>query len=76
VQTLSERLEDVKKYRLIAYVRVDPEGQEPMTYEEAQTEKEQQEFLFPENVYRIEEVETPPTDRKEESCIPPESRKN
>jgi hypothetical protein len=48
-----------------------------MTFDEALTEKEQQEFLFPENVYRIEEVESiPPTDRKEDSCIPPASRKN
>jgi hypothetical protein len=62
-------LEDVKQYRLIAYVRVDPESQEPMTFDEALMEKAQQEFLFPENIYRIEEIEPP--QRKEATCIPP-----
>lgn len=67
-----------RRYRLIAYIRVDPEDEEPMTYEEALREKEQQEFLFPENLYRIEEIESPvPADRKEEDlCIPPASRKS
>ena len=46
----------MKKYRLVAYLRVDPEDQEPMTYEEALAEKEQQELMGPENLYRIEEV--------------------
>jgi len=45
-----------KQYRLIAYLRVDPEDPEPMTCEEALAEKEQQELMCPENVYRIEEV--------------------
>lgn len=67
----------MKQYRLVAYIRVDPEDGEPMTYEEAQAEKEQQQFLFPENIYRIEEIEpAASTDRKEGLCIPPESKKN
>jgi len=47
----------MKKYKLIAYIRVEPEDQELMTLEEAQAEKEQGEFLFPENRYDIEEIE-------------------
>ena len=46
-----------KRYRLIAYIRVDPEDAELMTYEEALAEKEQQELMSPENIYRIEEGE-------------------
>ena len=45
-----------KQYRLIAFIRVDPEDDEPMTYEQALAEKEQQELMSPENMYRIEEV--------------------
>jgi len=64
----------MKQYRLVAYIRVDPENQEPMSYEEVLSEKAQQEFLFPENIYRIEEIE--PAQGKEAPCIPPGSRKN
>jgi len=45
-----------KKYRLIAFIRIDPEDDEPLTYEQALAEKEQQELMSPENIYRIEEV--------------------
>ena len=45
-----------KQYRLVAYIRVDPENPEPMTYEEALAEKEQQELMCPENLYQLEEV--------------------
>jgi len=45
-----------KLYCLVAYIRVDPEDVEPMTFREALAEQEQQRFLFPENIYRIEEV--------------------
>ncbi len=68
---------EIKKYRLVAYLRVEPEKSELLTYDEALAEKEQQEFLFPENIYRIEEVKSAlPTDGKEDSCIPHESRKS
>jgi hypothetical protein len=67
----------MKRYRLIAYIRVEPENQEPMTFLEALSELDQQVSLFPENIYRIEKIESEtPTDRKEAPCIPPESRKN
>lgn len=46
-----------KRYRLIAYLRIDPEEEEPMTYEEALAEQEQQALLCQENLYKIEEVE-------------------
>jgi len=45
-----------KKYRLVAYLRVEPADGEPFTCAEALAEKEQQELLFPENIYRIEEA--------------------
>ena len=68
----------MKRYRLVPFIRGDPEDEEPMTYDEALAEKEQQELLFPENVYRIEEIKSPaPADRKEEApCIPPESMRS
>jgi len=67
-----------KRYRLVAYIRVDVEHEEPMTYDEALAEQEQQQFLSPENIYRIEEIESPAhADRKEEDlCIPPESMRS
>ena len=45
-----------RRYRLIAFMRIEPEGDEPLTYDEALAEKEQQELMSPENLYRIEEV--------------------
>ena len=45
-----------KRYRLIAFMRIEPEDTEPLTYEEALAEKEQQELMCPENLYRIEEL--------------------
>ena len=47
------------RFRLIAYIRVDPEDDEPMTYEQALAEKDQQELMSPENMYRIEEIPHP-----------------
>jgi hypothetical protein len=46
----------VKQYQLVAFIRVEAEEGEPMPYEEALKEKEQQELMCPENIYRIEEV--------------------
>ena len=46
-----------RRYRLIAFMRIEPEDDEPLTYEEALAEKEQQELMCPENIYRIEEGE-------------------
>ena len=45
----------IKQYRLIAFMRIEPEAAEPMTYEDALAEKKQQELMSPENMYRIEE---------------------
>ena len=47
----------MRQYRLVVYIRVNPEDQEPMTYEQALAEKEQEELLFPENICKIEEIE-------------------
>ena len=44
------------RYRLIAFIRVEPEDDEHMTYEDALAEKRHQELMSPENLYRIEEV--------------------
>ena len=46
-----------RRYRLIAFMRIEPEDDEVLTYEEALAEKEQQELMCPENIYRIEEGE-------------------
>ncbi|MFH1141046.1 MAG: hypothetical protein V1724_05135 [Chloroflexota bacterium] len=46
----------MKQYRLIAFLRIEPEETAPLSHEEAVSEKEQQELLCPENLYRIEEL--------------------
>ena len=50
-----------RRYRLRPFIRVGAEESEPMSYQEALAEKMQQEFLCPENLYRIEEVEVQPS---------------
>ena len=67
---------ETAKYRLVAYIRVEPEDNESMAFLEALSELDQQVFLFPENVYRIEKIEAESTDGKEALCIPPESKKS
>ena len=46
----------MKKYKLVPYMKIDTEG-ELLSLKEAEAEKEQQKFLFPENIYKIEEQE-------------------
>ena len=45
-----------KRYQLISFMRIEPEDDEPMTHEEALAEKDQQELMFPENIFRVEEL--------------------
>ena len=45
-----------RRYRLITFMRIDPEDDEPLTYEQALSEKDQQELVCPEHIHRIEEV--------------------
>ena len=45
-----------RQYQLISYMRIEPEDGEPMTHEEALSEKDQQELLCPENIFRVEEL--------------------
>jgi len=45
-----------KQFHLISYMRIQPEEDAPLTYEEALAEKEQQELMCPENLHIIEEV--------------------
>ena len=45
-----------KRYHLITFMRIEPEDDEPLTYEDACAEKDQQELMCPENIHRIEEV--------------------
>lgn len=47
-----------KKYKVIAFMPMDVEEQEPLTMEEAQAEKEQCELMQPENIYKIIDTET------------------
>ena len=59
VQELHQRASDAqtgRRYRVITFMRIDPEEDEPLTYEQALSEKEQQELMCPEHLHRIEEV--------------------
>lgn len=44
-------------YKLVGFVRAEPEDQELMTLNEAKKEKEHCEAMQPENIYVIERVE-------------------
>ena len=46
-----------KMCRVVAYMRIEPEDNEPMTKEEVAEEIKHLSFLQPENIYDIEEVE-------------------
>ena len=59
IRQLHQRESDAqtgRRYRLITFMRIDPEEDEPLTYEQALSEKEQQELMCPEHLHRIEEV--------------------
>ena len=59
IRQLHQRESDAqtgRRYRLITFMRIDPEEDEPLTYEQALSEKEQQELMCPENLHRIEEI--------------------
>jgi hypothetical protein len=43
-----------KKYKVVCYMRIDPEDQEPMTMAEAAAEVENLELMQPENKYTVE----------------------
>ena len=45
-----------RQYQLVSFMRIEPEDGEPMTYEQALAEKEQQELLGPESIHCIENV--------------------
>jgi hypothetical protein len=47
---------ETARYRLVAFMRIEPEDTESLTYAEALSEKEQQELISPENLYRIEDA--------------------
>ena len=53
---LPARNKSNRRFHLVAFIRVDAEDREPMAYEEALKEKQQQELMSPENAYRIEEI--------------------
>ena len=46
-----------KKYQVVCYMRIDPEDPEPLTYEQAFSEKNNLELFEPANIYIIEEIE-------------------
>lgn len=59
IQELHQRESDAqtsRRYRLITFMRIEPEEDVPLTYEEALSEKDQQELMCPENLHRIEEI--------------------
>lgn len=45
------------KYQVVCYMRIEPEEIEPQTYKDALSEMRNQEFMQPENIYRIEEID-------------------
>jgi len=45
-----------KKFKVVCFIRVDSEVEEPLSYEEAKRERENSKFMQPENVYRIEAI--------------------
>ena len=45
------------EYKIVSYMRIEPEEQELMTKEEAEQERTHLEFMQPENIYTIEEIE-------------------
>jgi hypothetical protein len=47
-----------KKYQVVCYIRIEPEEVEPQTYRDALLEKRNQEFMQPENIYRVEEIDS------------------
>ena len=44
------------EYRVVCYIRVEPEDSEPLTYEEAREEIEQARLMQPENLYAMEKL--------------------
>ena len=50
---------DKKQYRVVCYMRIDMEedGEELLTYDEAESEANSLRLMQPENEYRIEKVE-------------------
>ncbi len=47
----------MSKYRVVCYMRVEPEEGEPMSHEDAKKEVAHFETMQPENLYRIEEID-------------------
>ena len=45
-----------RRFRLVSYLRVEPEESVPISFEDALAEQEQQQLLAPECIHRIEEV--------------------
>jgi len=56
---MKETKDKSKKFIVVGYIRVEPEKEsiEPQTYEEALKDKESQELMQPENIFKIEEIE-------------------
>ena len=59
LQKREEENQAHRRYRLITFMRIESEDHESLTYEQALSEKEQQELMCPENSHRIEEIPLP-----------------
>lgn len=46
-----------KRFKVVGFIRIEPEGQDPMTHREAKSEKLHNETMQPENIYKIEPLE-------------------
>ena len=50
----------MKKYRLVTYLRTDPDEERLLEPEEARREVAQQRLLFPEHIHQLEIADLPP----------------
>jgi len=48
---------DEKKYKIICYMEIEAEDQEPLTIDEARKELEHLKLLQPENIYKIRPID-------------------
>jgi len=48
---------NLKEYRVVSFMRINPEEDEPLTYKEVLAEKGRRELMCPENIHRIEKIE-------------------
>ena len=46
------------KYKVVCFMRIDPEDPEPLTMAQAVADMEQAQLMQPENVYTVEQIDS------------------